>query len=871
MEGISVPQWFPRPVMALIAASVAAFSVCLISLPAYAEPVAVSQAPSATSARASEWWLEGLHVTTAWLASQGSGVKVAVLSDGVDTSQPDLGDSVTSAPAPSGAPHATGAFFGEQGTGIASLIAGHGHGQGDGTGIIGIAPAARILSVPVTLPADDPMLGSSSVASAIPDAIAAGIRYAVQHKASVIDLPIDPGQPDASGTGGNTAAGNGSPAELAAVNYALSHNVVLVAPAGDDQTTTRGTNFPAAYHGVIAVGAFNSSFIKAPFSIHASYVTVTAPGEGVTAAANTGGYQVMNSTAAASAIVSGIVALIRSRYPQLSVSQVRTVLTTSTRFRAACGLACGSGYGTVDAGRALVTAAQIAAGPGHRAGTGAQQVVAPGTIAATPSVGSLEPGIVRSAAISGGLLAFLLLLVWWYSLTGRRRARRQAATVAEWSKRPAQSRYPQAQPVADPFAGYLASPPAPILDGAAAKSSPPVWDEAAPGAPPAIRSVSRPVSPRPAVQGAPPWEPAVPPAGEMPWSAASTPQPAAAEPRLAGASTPQPAAAEPPWSAASTPQPAAAEPPWSAASTPQPAAAEPPWTITSAPQSARELRWSATVAPRPASADPPWVSASALPSATPPATPRPALSPRSAPPALPPGSGGSPVPAFPSASGNSAPLGPAGDGRGTADPGPLAAVPKRPARPSKLAPWDASDGSVASETSWPTATGHPSAVDRPRLADRPWLLGGASADEGWPADGRGAADSGGWPGSQAPGATSAQAGSSAAGWNAASAPDDPGSASSVTASGLPRRQPRASATAQSSPSGSLWERAVGRQHDQAGAVRGRHQHRDELTASDGPADSPVGDVPDQRGPRRRLNYDWRRAASTDNREGPPTE
>ena len=249
---------------------------------------------SADQARQQEWWLRSLGVTGAWAASQGAGVTVAVLSDGVDARHADLAGAVTTGPAPAGAPVASGQYFGERGTPIASLIAGRGHGSGDGSGIMGVAPEARILSVPVTLPPDDPQLSESSLAAGIPAAIAAGIRYAVGHGASVIDLPIDPGQAGSTGTGGATAAAGGSAAEQAAVKYALAHNVVLVAPAGDDELAGDAPNYPAAYRGVIAVGAFDSAFNKAAFSSHQSYVTITAAGAGVLAAASTGGYETMN-------------------------------------------------------------------------------------------------------------------------------------------------------------------------------------------------------------------------------------------------------------------------------------------------------------------------------------------------------------------------------------------------------------------------------------------------------------------------------------------------------------------------------------------------------------------------------------------------
>jgi hypothetical protein len=557
MEGKDgVPLRFPRPVMALIATGTAAISIGLSAVPASADQV-----------RHQEWWLSSLRVTSAWAASQGAGVTVAVLSDGVDGGHADLAGAVTTAPAVPGAPVALGQYAGEQGTPIASLIAGRGHGPGGGAGIVGVAPEARILSVPVTLPPDDPQLAQSSVAAAVPGAIAAGIRYAVSHGATVIDLPIDPGQAASDGIGGASTAAGGSAAEQAAVSYALSHNVVLVAPAGDDEAAGDMPNYPAAYHGVIAVGAFDSAFNKAPYSSHQSYVTLTAAGAGVLAAGNAGGYVTMNSTSAASAVVAGVVALIRSRYPGLTVAEVRKALITTTTYRQSGGLAIGSGYGAVDAGQAMTAAAAMAAPPSDRASAGAQPLRLPATVSAPSATQGISAQVLRAGEISGGLLLLLLLLIGVYAATGRRRRRGQPAVAAEWTHRQAQSRYPQAGGAdADRMLEVFAAPaaaaaPAPSPGRHATQpASAGSWargeDEglfapatgrqpasaypgqggpggalAARGALPSAGAgdigglqshgpASRAVSRRAPVSGAPPWEPASAPDGELPWIAA---------------------------------------------------------------------------------------------------------------------------------------------------------------------------------------------------------------------------------------------------------------------------------------------------------------------------------------------------------------
>ena len=84
---------------------------------------------------------------------------------------------------------------------------------------------------------------------------------------------------------------------------------------------------------MISVGAFGQGFIKAPFTNHQAYATLTAAGNGVIAANGPTGYAKLKSTSAASAVVAGIAALIRSQFPTLTPAQVEQALTSSTAFR----------------------------------------------------------------------------------------------------------------------------------------------------------------------------------------------------------------------------------------------------------------------------------------------------------------------------------------------------------------------------------------------------------------------------------------------------------------------------------------------------------------------------------------------------------
>jgi subtilisin family serine protease len=355
----------------------------------------------AASVRAQEWWLTGLHVTQAWPTTQGSGVTVAVLSTGVAASHPDLTGSVITGPDYTGSGRKPGgAFWGVDGTEVAGLIAGHGHGSGDASGIIGVAPAAKVLSVRVNLEFNDPLNSDAAVARRLPAAIASGITYAVDHGARVIDLPLDPGTFGLTGDGDPAAAG-GSAAERSAVAAAARKGVILVAPAGDDGQGPGIVNYPAGYPGVIAVGAVGRNGRLAAFSSRRSYVTLTAPGVNLVTATPPDGYQTISSTSTASGIVAGVAALIVSRFPQLSAAQVTQALTKSTVATAAAtpptagGVVAGSasapgtGYGTVNAARAVELAAVISS---------AGQVRQTATPTATPTPTAAPPKPLRAAA-----------------------------------------------------------------------------------------------------------------------------------------------------------------------------------------------------------------------------------------------------------------------------------------------------------------------------------------------------------------------------------------------------------------------------------------------------------------------------------------
>jgi membrane-anchored mycosin MYCP len=145
--------------------------------------------------------------------------------------------------------------------------------------------------------------------------VAAGIRFAVDAGASVVDVSLSV-QP------------RPTPALRAAVRYAEARNVVVVAPVaiatgGSVTGSANVVTYPAAYPGVIAVSAVKQD--RSPMSTGTPGVRVdlAAPGARVVSIGPRGGGDLTGGgTAVAASFVAAAAALVRSYYPQLTARQV---------------------------------------------------------------------------------------------------------------------------------------------------------------------------------------------------------------------------------------------------------------------------------------------------------------------------------------------------------------------------------------------------------------------------------------------------------------------------------------------------------------------------------------------------------------------
>ncbi|MBW5262852.1 type VII secretion-associated serine protease mycosin, partial [Streptomyces poriferorum] len=291
----------------------------------------------ADTIRAQQWGLDALHTDRAWQTTRGKGVTVAVVDTGVDGSVPDLAGQVLPGKDMIGFGAGRGdRAWARHGTAMAGIIAGRGHGSGGGEGVIGIAPEARILPVRVILEASDPARAKARKTRGT--ALADGIRWAADHGADVINLSL----------GDDSESAHPEPGEDAAIQYALKKGAVVVASSGNGGEKGDHVSYPAAYPGVIAVAAVDRYGTHASFSTRRWYATVSAPGVGIVVPAPDRKYYVEWGTSAASAFVSGAVALVRAAHPGLTPAQIKRLLTDTARSSPSAGRDDARGYGIVD-------------------------------------------------------------------------------------------------------------------------------------------------------------------------------------------------------------------------------------------------------------------------------------------------------------------------------------------------------------------------------------------------------------------------------------------------------------------------------------------------------------------------------------------
>lgn len=338
--------------------SVSTLLAALLAGGALAGSLVAAPSALADSWRDKEHWLKESGITNAWQVSKGAGVKVAVIDSGIDGNHPDLRGVVTGGADASGA----GAVNGqksigakpEHGTLVATMLAGRGHATpapspsatasaapavppaGGPEGMVGVAPEAEILSVSTWLGSPNP--GGKTDQEQIPVAV----RWAVDNGAKVINISLGSTSPDWPQSWD------------AAFLYAEQKDVVIVAAAGNRVGGNVQVGAPATIPGVLTVaGLDREGNASVDSSSQGISIGVAAPAEELVGGIPGGGYAEWAGTSGAAPIVSGVAALIRSKWPEMSAKQVINRIVSTAKDAGSPGKDPIYGYGVLDAEAAL--------------------------------------------------------------------------------------------------------------------------------------------------------------------------------------------------------------------------------------------------------------------------------------------------------------------------------------------------------------------------------------------------------------------------------------------------------------------------------------------------------------------------------------
>ena len=215
----------------------------------------------------------------------------------------------------------------------------------DGVGMAGVSWGSPVMALKVM----------DSSGYGLEDDAAAAVVYAADNGAKIINMSL---------------TGEDVPALRTAIQYARQKGCLVVAASGNSGTSA--DTYPASYPEVLAVGATNEYDQRCTAadwgqggSNYGSYLDVMAPGNNILSATSMmepQGYFVLPGTSAAAPFVAGVAALVWSRYPDWTAQQVFNQIVRTCDDLGTAGWDMFTGWGRVNAYRALTETPQNAGG-----------------------------------------------------------------------------------------------------------------------------------------------------------------------------------------------------------------------------------------------------------------------------------------------------------------------------------------------------------------------------------------------------------------------------------------------------------------------------------------------------------------------------
>jgi len=242
--------------------------------------------------------LQQMQIGQAHAKTTGKNITIAMIDTGVDLTHPDLIDQITQNE--NFAYRISPDFSNDKhGTAVAGIMVAK---KDNGTGIIGIAPDAKLIALKACWPHQTDSI--EAVCNSFTLALA--VNTAIKTGAKILNMSL---------TGPQDAF-----LELL-LNKAIEKGIIVI--AADTGLDNKDENFPASLKKKISVQSLRQPD-QTP-QLH----TITAPGEKILTTLPHGTYDFISGSSIAAAEVSGIVALLLELKPDLTFAEARSILQKS--------------------------------------------------------------------------------------------------------------------------------------------------------------------------------------------------------------------------------------------------------------------------------------------------------------------------------------------------------------------------------------------------------------------------------------------------------------------------------------------------------------------------------------------------------------